>query len=170
MNYTVTSSLPDPKGAIEGTYSPKNYTKDQFAITKKTANETVYTSTAADLGVPCTIRISRENVSNVYNNIDVKINAANQLPNKQGSQVLCQINDILAYTPDASAGCCGEVKYAPFKCNLVFRVPNDGGITPAIIKDHITGLLNATIDSSANQEGDTMLNWAKGSVSLPFDQ
>lgn len=169
MNYTVTSSLPDPKGAIAGTYSTKNFTKDQFAITKKTANETVYTATEANLGVPCTIRVARENVSNVYSNIDAKVNPANQLPNRQGSQVLVQINDILTYTPETSGDCCGDVKYAPMKCNLVVRVPNDGGITPTVLLKHIQGLLNTMIASTAGQEGNTILNWLKGSESLPFD-
>lgn len=170
MTYTVTSSLPDPKGAIAGTYSTKNYTKDQFAVTRKTANETVYTSTEADLGVPCTIRVSRQNVNNVYSNIDTKINATNQLANKQGSQVLVQINDILTYTPESSAGdCCAERKYAPLKCNLVFRVPNDSGITPTVLLNHVNGILNALVTTTSGKEGDTMLNWAKGSVVLPFD-
>lgn len=170
MSYTITSSLPDPKGSIAGTYSTKNFTKDQWAITRRSANETVYTATGANLGVPCTIRISREGVSNVYANISEKINANNQLPNRNGTQVLCQINDMLTYTPDSTSECCDSVKYAPIKCNLVFRVPNDAGITPAVLVSHLQGLLNSLIGAVTAQEGNTMLNWLKGSTGLPFDQ
>lgn len=171
MAYTITTSLPDPKGTVETSYTSKNFTKDQFVVTKKTANETVYSATAASLDVPCTIRISRESVANVYNNIDAKINAKNRLANTQGTQVLCQINDFMTFTPDNSTECCDNVQlYAPIKSNFVFRIPNASGITADVLKSRIVGQLNTMAAAIANTEGQVLLNWAKGSLYLPFDQ
>lgn len=124
----------------------------QYSVTRTAAGEKHYTNVMSPLGLPLTTDIKHRIISNIYNNANHAIAAANRLPSAQGVSLHVARHYTFTFPidddQDTTATCCNEAPewVAPAWINMTIGVPNNPLVTEAIVKTMISDMLGLLLN------------------------
>lgn len=156
VGYTDTAisgvtSLTFPRGLL-------NYKVD-YRVKSDTSNELILTNLTSPVDRPERIRISYQEISNIYSGTD--IDASVYSPSKRGTSILVQLTEILSVTDSTVPAFRVDL---PLSIHLVLKVPANENLTSDIVLASLGRLISGLFEtgSTANTRMNSLL---RGSLS-----
>lgn len=120
-----------------------NFAAD-FRVKKQSENEVILTNLTSPLDRPEHIRVSVQNVSNIYSNTD--IDSSVYAPSKRGVSLLAQLTETISVTDDSDPDYRVDL---PVSFHFVAKVPVNENIDATVIEEGFARLLSTLYETNS---------------------
>lgn len=159
VNYTDTAI----SGATPMTLSlpTLNYAVD-YRVRGDEPNEAIITNLTSPIDAPERIRWAHNDIKDVYKNTG--IDPTLYYASRRGTQILCQLTDVLTVTDDSSPDYLAEL---PVSAHLVIKVPNNDLITEDVVMTLIKRMLAGLYETTGTTTTSRLRSLLRGSLLPP---
>lgn len=156
VNYTDTAISGATK--VSWTLPTLNFASD-FRVREDEPSEAIVTNLTSPIDAPERIRWAHSEVKDVYKGAG--IDPTLYYPSRRGTQILCQLTDVLTVTDDASPDYQAAL---PVSAHLVVKVPNNELITEEIVLSLLQRLVAGLYETTGSTTSPRLRGILRGSL------